>query len=351
MNDSKDRSFPLLDPSPEETRRWAAAAVETMASYLGSIRDRSVYPRTTTRSIRERLDFNLLEEPTNFDRLLKTFREVLLEMSRHNGHPRMFGYVQSPGTALAAIADLLASTLNANLTAWRSAPAAVEIERLTIDWIKQLVGFPQNAAGLFVSGGSMANMAGLAAARRSKAPKEIVTQGAQSCARALRVYASEEVHHSIIKGAVLLGIGRDNVRLIEVDDRYRIKLGKLVASIEEDRTAGYLPVCIVANAGTVATGTFDPIAEMSEIARRFNLWLHVDGAYGGFAALAPSTRKLFTAIETADSVALDPHKWLYLPVDCGCILYREPEAARATFAHEAEYTRVIGQQADEAFAF
>ena len=263
----------------------------------------------------------------------------------------MFGYVQAPGTAIAALADLLASTLNANLTAWRSAPAAVEIERLTIEWIKQIIGFNHNAAGLFVSGGSMANMAALAAARRAKAPPEIQNKGAQSCSRPLRIYASEETHHSVAKAAALLGIGRDNVRLIRVDERYKINLDELVAAIEEDRTAGHLPICVVANAGTVATGAFDPLPPISDIAQRFNLWLHVDGAYGGFAALAPSARPLFASIEEADSLALDPHKWLYLPVDCGCILYRDPEAARATFAHEAEYTRVIGQEADEAFAF
>jgi glutamate/tyrosine decarboxylase-like PLP-dependent enzyme len=198
----------------------------------------------------------------------------------------MFGYVQAPGTAIAAIADLLASTLNANLTAWRSAPAAVEIERLTIDWIKQIIGFDPKAAGLFVSGGSMANMAGLAAARRAKAPPEISSEGAQSCSRALRVYASEEVHHSIAKAAALLGIGRDNVGMIGVDERYKINLDALVAAIKEDRATGHLPICVVANAGTVATGAFDSLPQISEIACRFNLWLHVDGAYGGFAALA-----------------------------------------------------------------
>ncbi|PYI77322.1 MAG: pyridoxal-dependent decarboxylase [Verrucomicrobia bacterium] len=342
---------PLLDPAPSEIRRWGDAAVELMAEYLGAIRDRPVYPQTTAREIRARLDRALPEEPVEFDRLLGTFRDVLIGLSRHNGHPRMFGYVQAPGTAIAAIADLLASTLNANLAAWRSAPAAVEIERLTIDWIKEIVGFDPNAAGLFVSGGSMANMAALAAARCAKAPAEISSEGAQSCTRALRVYASEETHHSVAKAAALLGIGRDNVRLIGVDAQYKINLDQLVAAIEEDQAAGHLPICVVANAGTVATGAFDPLPQISEIAQRYNLWLHVDGAYGGFAALAPSARSLFASVDEADSVALDPHKWLYLPVDCGCILYRDPEAARATFAHEAEYTRVIGQAADEAFAF
>src|SRR5256886_1136170 len=352
INDSKNLSpAHLLDPSPEQIRSWAHAAVELMAKYLGTIRNRPVYPHTSSRQIRGRLDSSLPEEPTTFHELLHIFDDTLIDLSRHNGHPRMFGYVQAPGTAIAAFADLLASTLNANLTAWRSAPAAVEIERLTIELIKQIIGFNPNLAGLFVSGGSMANMAALAAARRAKAPPEIQNKGAQSCSRALRIYASEETHHSVAKAAALLGIGRDNVRLIRVDERYKINLDQLVAAIEEDRAAGHLPICVVANAGTVATGAFDPLAQISEIARRFDLWLHVDAAYGGFAALAPTTRPLFTSIARADSVALDPHKWLYLPVDCGCILYRDPEAARAAFAHDAEYTRVIGQEADEAFAF
>jgi len=347
INDSKN----LLDPSPEQIRYWGNAAVELIADYFSTIRDRRLYPFTSSRQIRERLDSSLPEEPANFDELLHTFRNTLIELSRHNGHPRMFGYVQAPGTAIAAIADLLASALNANLTAWRSAPVAVEIERLTINWIKQIIGFNRESAGLFVSGGSMANMAALAAARRAKAPAQIQNKGAQFSSGTLRVYASEETHHSVAKAAALLGIGRDNVRLISVDERHKINLDELVAAIEEDRAAGHLPICVVANAGTVATGAFDPLKQIGEIARSFDLWLHVDGAYGGFAALAASTRPLFASIEEADSLALDPHKWLYLPVDCGCVLYRDPEIARATFAHEAEYTRVIGQEADEAFAF
>jgi glutamate/tyrosine decarboxylase-like PLP-dependent enzyme len=263
----------------------------------------------------------------------------------------MFGYVQSPGTPIAAIADLMASALNANLTAWRSAPAEVEIERLTIDWIKQILDYPADATGLFVSGGSMANFAALAAARRARAPLNVLREGAHRLPQSMRIYASAETHHSIAKAAALLGIGRDNVRTVAVDEGFRIDTDDLVAKITEDTRAGHLPFCVVANAGTVATGAFDSLADVSRIARQFNLWMHVDASYGGFAALAASARHLFAAINQADSVALDPHKWLYLPVDCGCVLYRDAEAARATFAHDAEYTRVMEAQADEAFAF
>ena len=348
---SGNESGSSLDPSADDIRRWGRAAIEAMASYLDSIRSRPVYPRTTARQIRENLDRTLPEEGIDFDRLLETFDESIVAASRHNGHPRMFGYVQAPGTAIAALADLLASTLNANLTAWRSAPAAVEIERLTIDWIKQILGVDAAAAGLFVSGGSMANMAALAAARRAKAPADLTKEGAQCLRQAMRVYVSEETHHSIAKAAALLGIGRDNVRTVAVDERFKIRIDDLVAKITEDLAAGHLPFFVVGNAGTVNTGACDPLREVSEIARRFNLWMHVDASYGGFAALAHSARNLFDGLREADSVALDPHKWLYLPVDCGCVLYRDPETARATFAHEAEYTRVLEQAPDEAFAF
>jgi aromatic-L-amino-acid/L-tryptophan decarboxylase len=339
-----DANHISLDPSAAEMRHWGNSAVQTMADYLESISTRRVYPKTSAREIREQLETALPIEGTSFDRLLATFTGTIVPLSRTNAHPRMFGYVQSPGTAIAALADLLASTLNANLTSWRSAPAAVELERLTLDWIRQILGLNREAAGLFVSGGSMANLAALAAARAAKSPP-------RSPDKSLHIYASEETHHSITKAAALLGIGGENVRLIAVDDRCKIRIDRLVEAIEADRAAGKDPFCLVANAGTVATGSFDPLREVHEIARRFNLWMHVDASYGGFAALAPAAHPLFSGIAEADSVALDPHKWLYLPVDCGCVFYRDAEPARAAFAHTAEYTRVFELQDEEAFAF
>jgi aromatic-L-amino-acid decarboxylase len=165
------------------------------------------------------------------------------------------------------------------------------------------------------------------------------------------IYASTETHHSIDKAAGLLGIGRDNVRKIDADRNGKVRVDQLAEAISQDLQAGYLPICVVANAGTVMTGAVDPLEAISEVARRFDLWMHVDAAYGGFGLLAKSVRQLFDGIELADSIALDPHKWLYLPVDCGCVLYRDPATARDAFASDAEYTRVIGRDADEAFAF
>jgi aromatic-L-amino-acid/L-tryptophan decarboxylase len=340
-----------LDLSTEEIRLIAAQAVEMMAQYYDTLSDLPVYPNTTARAIRDRLDQALPEEGTDFSHLLAVFRDVIVPMSRHNGHPRMFGYVASPGTAATAIADLLASALNATVTSWRSAPASTELERLTIDWIKQIIGYRAEAEGMFVSGGSMANFSALAAAFRAKAPVNVMADGARALDRAMRIYMSEEAHYSIAKAAGLLGIGQSNVRLVRVDDRFRIDIADLVQKIDEDLAAGHLPFFIVASAGTVNTGAVDPLGNVADIARRYNLWMHVDASYGGFAVLAPSVKHLFEQMADADSIALDPHKWLYLPIDCGCVLYRDPATAYAAFSHEAEYTRVIGRAPDESFAF
>jgi aromatic-L-amino-acid/L-tryptophan decarboxylase len=329
----------MLEPSGDEIRDWGNSVTQFMIDYLGDLRDRPVYRHTSSREIRSGLDSKLPIKGSDFDSLLKVFRETIVPFSRQNAHPRMFGYVQSPGAAIAAFADLLASTLNANLTIWRSAPAPVELERLTIDWIRQILGFNPGAGGLFVSGGSMANLIGIAMARQTK----------DDSSERLRIYASSEMHFSIAKAAGLLGIGRENVREVAVDERFRIRINDLLTKITADLQAGYVPFCVVANAGTVNTGAVDPLMDIREIADRFQLWMHVDGSYGAFAVLAESARKLFAGMEQADSIALDPHKWLYLPVDVGCVIYRDPEIARAAFAHEAEYTRMFGEEADEAF--
>jgi aromatic-L-amino-acid/L-tryptophan decarboxylase len=344
-----------LDPPPEEVRAMAGAATEWLVDYLASVGQRPVAPATSAAELRDALTGHTPEpvpaQGRDFAALLEAFRDVVVPGTRHHGHPRFFGYVSAPGTAIAAVADLLASGLNANLPAWRSAPAPVELERLTIDWIRQLLGCAPGTAGLFLSGGSLANLSAIAAARHRHCGPDVTARGMAAHGAPLRLYASTGAHHSIHKAAALLGIGRDAVREVPVDSRLRMDVAELDRAIGEDRAAGADPFCVVANAGTVVTGAVDPLAEIAAVARRHGLWLHVDACYGGFARLAPSTAGLFDGLAEADSIALDPHKWLYLPADCGCLLYRDPAAARGAFALDAHYTRVLQTEPAEAFAY
>jgi len=277
--------------------------------------------------------------------------EQIAQFSRHNGHPRMFGYVTSAGTPIGVLGSMIESAFNFNVTCWRSGPAATELELVTIEWLKEMLGYPAGAAGILVSGGSMANFAGLAAARSAKAGVNVVRDGVAAVGRPMCIYVSAEGHFSIRKAAGMLGTGAANVRAVKTNARLEIDLDELRRLVREDEAAGRLPFCVVANAGSAATGAFDPIGELADFAQSHNLWLHVDAAYGGFACLAPETRPLFARIAEADSVSLDPHKWLWMPVGCGCVLYKDPGAARAAFAENAEYTRAIGLEADESFAF
>lgn len=327
------------------------AAIQLIADYYGALPHVTLAPNTTSAAVLEQLALELPVAGKDFDALLQFINQKIFAASRHNGHPRFFGYIASPGTAATAIADLLASTLNPSLTSWRSAPGAAEIERQTIGWIKQIIGYAPEAEGLFLSGGSMAHLCALAVARDAKAPVPVTSLGCHALERAMRIYISEEGHHSISKAAGLLGIGRDNVRHVAINSRFQMDVRALAKQIEEDRADGHLPFCVVANAGTVNTGVCDALDDIAEVAAQYGLWFHVDACYGGFAALAPSKRELFRGIERADSVALDPHKWLYVPGDCGCVLYRDPARARATFGHEAEYIRIMALESDEAFAF
>jgi aromatic-L-amino-acid decarboxylase len=339
-----------LQLPPADFLDLAHSALEQIAGYYDSLSSRPVLIPTTSRELRLRLDEPLPQEGTDFRSILDTFDAVITRYSRHSAHPRFFGYVSSPGTPIAAIGGLLTSALNINVTCWRSAASGTDLEHVTIGWLKEMLGYPAEAAGLLVSGGSMANFAALAAARSAKAAVDVVRDGVAAAGR-MCVYVSREGHFSIGKAAGMLGIGEANVRQVKTNERLEIDLEDLARLVAEDRAGGALPFCVVANAGTTATGAFDPIGPLADFARRESLWLHVDAAYGGFAALAPSTRHLFERICEADSVTLDPHKWLYLPVGCGCVLYRDPAAARAAFSHGAEYTRAIGLHQDEAFAF
>jgi glutamate/tyrosine decarboxylase-like PLP-dependent enzyme len=274
---------------------------------------------------------------------LADLQDVIEHSRAQNG--RFFGYVLGSGEPVAAVADLLASVLNQNVTAWRSGPAAVTIERTVVDWLAEAVGCT-GFRGSLTGGGSAANLMALAMARESKMPAN--EAGISSISHGV-VYASEEVHMSIPKSIALLGLGRKNLRLIATDAGFRMIPAELEQAIQLDKAEGKIPVAVVASAGTVNTGAIDPLPEIAAIAQHHGLWMHVDGAYGALAAIAAPDK--FTGMNLADSLALDPHKWLYQPLDCGCLLYRDVNAAHTAFAHTGEYAKALTNDPVEGFAF
>ena len=256
--------------------------------------------------------------------------------------PRFYGYVLGSGEPVAALADLLTSVLNQNVTAWRSAPAAVTIERQVVRGLAGALGC-EGFSGSLCGGGSMANLMGLAMAREARLPAN--ERGAQGGV----VYASCEVHMSIPKAVALLGLGRQNLRLIGTDAKWRMDTAALRRAIAADRAAGRAPLAVVASAGTVNTGAIDPLAEIAALCQAEQLWLHVDGAYGALAALA--IPECFSALNQADSLSLDAHKWLYQPLDCGLLLFRDASAARRAFSFTGDYAKSLSADPLEAFAF
>ena len=332
-------SMSRLEIAPEEFRAIALRMVELAAELLAQVHALPAYPATSGKETER-----LFHAPPPETGLGAAALEALPDLIRHSRPPtpRFFGYVLGSGEPVAAAADLLASVLNQNVTAWRSSPAAVAIERAVVEWLAQAVGCA-GMTGSLTGGGSSANLMALAMAREAKLPAN------QHGAEPALVYASDEVHMSIPKAVALLGLGRENLRLIPTDENFRMRAGELERAVKEDQRAGKRAIVIVASAGTVNTGSIDPLLEIAAIARRHGLWLHVDGAYGALAALAAPQK--FAGLDQADSISLDPHKWLYQPLDCGCLLFRDPQAARAAFSFTGEYTRALNQDPGEAFSF
>jgi len=329
-----------VEISATQFRRLAERVTQLAAEYLENIDAQLISPATSGEETLRLFGAVLPEEGIGED-ALQALPDVMRSSRVQNG--RFFGYVLGSGEPVGAVADLLASVLNQNVTAWRSGPAAVIIEQTVVGWLAQAIGCPA-FRGHLTGGGSSANLMGLAMARETKMPaneKGIANGGV--------VYASSEIHMSIPKSIALLGIGRHNLRLIPTDSSFRMLPERLEAQILEDKAAGKTPVAVVASAGTVSTGAIDPFPQIAEIARRHGAWFHVDGAYGALAAIADRTK--FNGLELADSISLDPHKWLYQPLDCGCLLYRSPKAAQQAFSHSGDYARSLSADPIEGFVF
>jgi aromatic-L-amino-acid/L-tryptophan decarboxylase len=348
---SRLRTQSSLDIDEQALDDITGQATQLVAEYFNTITERPVRAENHAGKTTAALDVELPVDGVPLERLIAECRSIF-DLSRHNGHPRFFGYVASPSTPIGAYGDLIAAALNANITCWRSGPAGTELERLVIRWLGSLIDYDRNASGLLTSGGSMANMIALLVASRRKLGDSVSGQGLWNQGAPLIVYASEEVHMSIPKAADILGLGRDHVSIVECDDRQRMRVDSLRRQIENDLREGLRPCCVVASAGTVNTGVVDPLDEIARVAKEFDLWFHVDGAYGAPGILDERKKHLFRGLERADSVSLDPHKWLYVPVDAGCLLFRDPRPVKAAFnTEDADYIKVHGHSDDEAFAF
>jgi aromatic-L-amino-acid/L-tryptophan decarboxylase len=328
-----------LQLSDGDFRTLAAHVTGLAADYLAGLGERAAFPQVSGEESLE-LFSDALPERGLGAAALAGLREVL-EASRPPS-PRFFGYVLGSGEPVAALADLLTSVLNQNVTAWRSAPAAVALERQLIGALAAALGC-HGFRGSFCGGGSMANLMALAMAREAHLPANA------SGARPGVVYASSEVHMSIPKAMAVLGLGRDNLRLIPTDEGLRLSVPHLHEAIAADRARGLTPIAVVATSGTVNTGSIDPLADIAALCRERGLWMHIDGAYGALAALAVPER--FAGLDAADSLSLDPHKWLYQPLDCGVLLFRDPAAARRAFAYSGDYAKPLAEDPLEGFAF
>ena len=304
--------------------------VDQVAAFLESVPRRPVNTDEAPSAVRQALDLEgaLPEHGTDPGPLLERTAELLFDHSLLNGHPRFFGYITASPAPIGMLADFLAAAVNPNVGAWTLSPAATEIERQTVRWIAELIGYTPECGGLLVSGGNMANIVCFLAARAAKAGWNVREQGmAGGEGRRLRVYGSQETHTWIQKAADLTGLGTASIRWIPAGGDLRMDVAALRRTIEADIAAGDVPFMVVGTAGSVSTGAVDPLADIAAVCREHGVWFHVDGAYGGFAAAVPEAPALLRGLAEADSVAVDPHKWLYSPLEAGCALVRDAGTA------------------------
>jgi len=325
-----------LDPSDWDAfRSLGHRMVDDMISHFTSLDEAPVWqsmPEGTRASFRAGVPL----DPEGAETAYEQFVRDVLPYSNGNHHPRFWGWVQGTGTPLGMMADMLASGLNAHLAGFDQAPA--EVEHQVLRWLIELMGMPTETSGVLATGGTMANILGLAVARHAKAGFDVRREGLQGDGHPKLVfYGSTECHSWARKGAELLGLGSEALRSIPVDDGYRIDPSSLAQAITADRRAGHRPFCVIGTAGTVNTGAMDDLNALADLCRTEKLWFHVDGAFGALARLSPRLTPLVAGMERADSLAFDLHKWMYLPFEVACVLVRDPELHRQAFEVQAPY--------------
>lgn len=331
-----------LDLSPQEFRNLGYRVIDMIADYYSEIRNAPVFPPHTSAEVEKVFDEPLPEKGQDPGEILNEWQSKVLPNTTHIGSPRYFGFVNGSGTMISSLAEALAASVNMNVGAWKPAPAATEIERRVLAWLAELIGYTPSCGGLLTSGGTMANFTAIETALRNIAPYDTTSDGLQSeeSPGKFTIYMSDhEGHVSISRVADLLNLGRNAVRLVASKDDFTMDVENLECMLDEDIKKGYVPFCVVAQVGSINVGIVDPLEDIARICQERSIWFHADGACGAFGAMLPDKKELFEGLEKADSITLDPHKWLYIPYECGCVLVRDPEKLRRAFSMSAPYLR------------
>lgn len=311
-----------LELTEEEMREMGYRVIDTIINHMTGIRTKPVINRIDSADLEQAISLEVHRESADWDTVLSSVERHVMPHIGHLDHTRQFGFISSPNNFVSVMGDLLASGLNINAGFESLSSAPTAIERSIVDWFAQLCGLPESAGGTLVSGGSVANLTALAAAVHTR----LGTDRADAV-----FYTTEQAHTAALNALTVLGIARDQVRVIATDDRYRMNVEELRQAIAEDTVASKQPFCVIATAGTTNTGAIDPLDEIANVCERERLWFHVDGAYGAMATLTPQGKQLLSGLERADSIVLDPHKWLFQPYDIGCILMKDASLLTQTF--------------------
>jgi aromatic-L-amino-acid decarboxylase len=336
-----NRDLNLGDMPPDEFRQFGHQLVDWVASFLENIERHSVLPDVQPGDIRQRLPNSPPNASVPMENILADIDKIIMPGMTHWNHPNFLAYFSSSASGPGILGELLSAALNINAMVWKSCPASTELEQVALDWLRQMVGLPKEFWGISYDTASISNLHALAAAREQLSDLRLREEGLAGRPEVprLRLYISEQAHFSVEKAAITLGIGQAGVRKIAVDDDFRMKPKALKEAIRNDRRQGWRPFCVVATIGTTSTTSVDPVAEIAGICEQENLWLHVDAAYAGSAAVVPELQHWFAGWERADSIVLNPHKWLFVPLDLSAFYTRKPEILRRAFSLVPEYLR------------
>ena len=335
---ASDQRTSSLNISAEEFRNAGHKLIDQLADFLLRMPSGKVTKGLTPSEIRKLIgDSSLPTKGRNTHIVLQRAVDLVTQYSLFNGHPKFLGYITSSPAPAAALGDLVASITNPNCGAFILSPVATEIELQTIQWISELIGYKKNCGGTMVSGGNMANIVAIWAARKAMADWNIRENGLTERGQRYTLYATQQVHTWLHKTADLFGFGLNAIRWIPMDEKLRMNSTVLDEQIRRDKSEGFIPLAVIATAGSVGFGVIDPLYEISAVCRKQNVWLHVDGAYGALAASLPELKELFKGMDEADSIAVDPHKWLYCPIEAGCTLVRDPNTLLNAFSFHPEY--------------